>query len=78
MGKIKDYFKQTSEITNGDRLNIVVSTVVLVGMGFILNNELFKSRIEGLAKDCKISELEKNLLEKESKELSDDNKTEEN
>ena len=57
MGKIKSFLNQTSEITNGQRLQICVSILGLAGIGLYLNNKLLKARLDNIDKDYNLEVL---------------------
>lgn len=71
MKKIINFLNQTSEITHGDRLTALIGISILMGMGFHLNNALFKSRMEVIDKNVEIMNLETQLHmeKKQRKEL---------
>ena len=69
MKKIRNFLNRTSEITHGDRLSALIGISILMGIGFYLNDALFKSRIEVIDKDVEIMNLESRLhLEKKQRE----------
>lgn len=61
MSKIKEFLNDTTEISNGDRVIIVASTLGLMAMAHVLNYKLFRSRLDNLDKDEKIHKLETKL-----------------
>lgn len=46
MSKIKDFLKETSEISNGDRLTIVAGVAIMWGVGLWFNKALNKTNVE--------------------------------
>ncbi len=69
MSKFGDFLKQTSEISNKDRLVVMTGTLILTGMGMYLNHALLKSRLKGLEKDELIANLDYEIHENK-KELA--------
>ena len=46
MKKFRNFLNQTSEITNGQRLTIVLCTLGLMGIGYWRNHAAFKAEME--------------------------------
>ncbi len=57
MNKIKSFLNQTSEITNGQRLQICIGILGLTGIGLYLNNKLLKARLDNIDKDYNLEVL---------------------
>ena len=64
MKKFRNFLNQTSEITNGDRLKIVVCTLALMGIGYWRNYAAFKAEMDKFDLELKLRNI-RNSLEEE-------------
>ena len=48
MNKIKGFLNETSEISNGAKIQAIAGVAVLYGMTVVLNHQLFKSRLDNI------------------------------
>mgnify|MGYP003480816713 FL=1 len=58
MKKFRSFLNQTSEITNGDRLKIMVCTLALMGIGYWRNYAAFKAEMKNIDKEKEKEDLE--------------------
>lgn len=74
MSKLNNFLNEVSEISNKDRLVIMGCTAALTGIGYVLNHQLFKSRIKNI--DLSIEndnlKLENEALKIQKRELEDE------
>ncbi len=70
MGKIKSFLNKTTEITNGQRLQICASVLGLTAIGLYLNNKLVKSRLETIDKEYDLEVL-RQILAKHGIEMDE-------
>ena len=64
MKKFRNFLNQTSEITNGDRLKIVVCTLALMGIGYWRNYAAFKAESKNIALEWKLDHIKSTLEDK--------------
>ena len=58
MKKFRNFLNQTSEITNGQRLTIVLCTLGLMGIGYWRNNAAFKAEMKNIDLEMEKEDLE--------------------
>ena len=58
MKKFRSFLNQTSEITNGQRLTIVLCTLGLMGIGYWRNNAAFKAEMKNIDLEMEKEDLE--------------------
>ena len=61
MKKFRNFLNQTSEITNGDRLKIIVCTLALMGIGYWANNDAYKSGMKAINLEWKLEHIKGKL-----------------
>ena len=64
MKKFRNFLNQTSEITNGQRLTIVLCTLGLIGIGYWKNNATFKAEMENIELEWKLGHIKGKLEDK--------------
>ena len=64
MKKFRSFLNQTSEITNGDRLKIMVCTLALMGIGYWRNHAAFKAEMKNIELDWKLEHMKWKLEDK--------------
>ena len=75
MKKFRNFLNQTSEITNGQRLTIVLCTLGLMGIGYWRNYAAFKAESKNIDLEMEKEDLEielnnlKNRLKEKSIEI---------
>ena len=64
MKKFRSFLNQTSEITNGQRLRIMVCTLGLMGIGYWINQAAFKAEMENIRLEWKLEHIKGKLEDK--------------
>lgn len=63
MKKFRNFLQQTSEITNGDRLKIMLCTLALMGIGYWRNYAAFKAEMKNVDLEIKWVNIKSKLRE---------------
>ena len=63
MKKFRNFLQQTSEITNKDRLTLLVCTLGLMGIGYWRNYAAFKAEMENINLEIKLVNMKCKLRE---------------
>ena len=63
MKKFRSFLNQTSEITNGQRLTIMVCTLGLMGIGYWRNYAAYKAEMENINLEIKLVNMKCKLRE---------------
>ena len=64
MKKFRSFLNQTSEITNGQRLSIMLCTLGLMGIGYWRNYAAFKAESKNIALEWKLDHIKWKLEDK--------------
>ena len=64
MKKFRNFLNQTSEITNGQRLTIMVCTLGLMGIGYWRNYAAFKAEMKNIELEWKLEHIKGKLEDK--------------
>ena len=64
MKKFRNFLNQTSEITNGQRLSIMLCTLGLMGIGYWRNYAAFKAESKNIALEWKLDHIKSKLEDK--------------
>ena len=76
MKKFRSFLTQTSEITNGQRLNVILCTLGLMGICYWRNHAAFKAEMKNIDLEWKLERIKGKLEDRGySKEEIDDLET---
>ena len=64
MKKFRSFLNQTSEITNGQRLSIMLGTLGLMGIGYWRNYAAFKAEMKNIDLEWKLENIKGKLEDK--------------